>query len=121
MEYKYSCDKCKFYTNMRSLWYKHTVSGLHMEGHRATRCDKKLLDICPNCDYTTKNNISMQTHILNNHSTKEDREKQFKKFCKYCDFGTFNEKQYDNHLETKKHKLIMKIFDQVKNESSKPE
>lgn len=71
-------EKCEFYTNSRSVWTRYLASGLHLEGHRTTRCDKKLLDKCPNCNYTTKSNISMETHILNNHSSNIIREEKFK-------------------------------------------
>ena len=103
-EYKYRCEKCNYYTNAKSGWTKHINSGMHLEGHRATRCDKKLIDKCPKCDYTTKNTIAMDTHILNNHSTNIERKERFKKYCVCCDFGTFSEEHYKKHLETKKHK-----------------
>jgi hypothetical protein len=113
-EYKYSCEKCNFYTNARSSIYKHLISGLHLEGHRAIRCDKKVLDKCPNCDYTTKSNISMETHILNNHSTEEQRKTKFKCYCDYCDFGTFSQEHYEKHLDTKKHKQMLKLLEKNK-------
>jgi hypothetical protein len=48
----------------------------------------------------------MNLHILNNHSSKEKREKELKYYCKNCDYGTFAESMYKKHLESDKHKLI---------------
>jgi hypothetical protein len=113
--YKYSCEKCKYGTNALSSWTRHINSGLHLEGHRLTRCDKKLLDKCPSCNYTTKSNIAMESHILNNHSSKDERKKKFKCYCEYCDFGTFSEEHYKTkHLNTKKHTQMMELVKKIK-------
>lgn len=45
----------------------------------------------------------MRVHILTQHSTPEERKKQFKYYCECCDFGTLGEVLYNRHLETKKH------------------
>lgn len=103
-EYKFKCDKCEYFTNAKSGWIKHINSGMHLEGHRAIRCDKKLIDKCPKCDYTTKNTIAMDTHILNNHSTNKERKEKFRYYCEVCDFGSFSGKHYKKHLETQRHK-----------------
>ena len=47
MNCKYNCDKCDLHTNAKSVWDKHLISGLHLTGKRAVRCDKKVLDKCP--------------------------------------------------------------------------
>ena len=52
----------------------------------------------------------MDTHILNNHSSKEERKHKFKCYCEYCDFGSFSEIHYQNHLITKKHILINELI-----------
>ena len=106
MNYKYICEKCEFYTNAKSTYDKHLLSGKHTTGKRATRCDKKILDKCPNCDYTTKNIKNMELHILNNHATKEERKEKLKYYCDLCDFGTFGKCLYDIHLNSEKHKII---------------
>jgi hypothetical protein len=105
-EYKYNCEKCDFHTNANSLYEKHLITGKHKTGQRSGRCDKKLLDKCPECDYTSISNTNMNLHILNNHSSKEKREKELKYYCKNCDYGTFAESMYKKHLESDKHKLI---------------
>jgi hypothetical protein len=46
----------------------------------------------------------MDQHKLNEHATKEEREKGFVYYCKICDFGTFSVDLYKAHTENKKHK-----------------
>jgi hypothetical protein len=108
-EYKYKCENCQLYTNSKSTYDKHMISGKHMNGKRSIRSDKKLLDKCPNCDYTSSTNTGMRFHILNNHSTKKDRKDNFNFYCEYCDYGSFSEPMYKKHMETKKHKLVMSL------------
>jgi hypothetical protein len=106
MEYKYKCEKCELYTNAKSTYEKHLLSGKHKTGQRATRCDKKILDKCPKCEYTTNNIKNMELHLLNNHSTKEERKEKLKYYCELCDFGTFAKSLYDKHTNSEKHKLV---------------
>ena len=47
--------------------------------------------------------------ILNEHSNKETREKEFTYYCKCCDFGSFCENQLNKHNDTSKHKLISSL------------
>ena len=44
-------------------------------------------------------------HILNNHSTKEERKEKFKYYCNCCDFCVFVKSMMDNHFNTNKHQL----------------
>ena len=46
----------------------------------------------------------MLKHKLNEHATKEEREKEFKYYCFNCDFGTFSKDTMDVHNNTEKHK-----------------
>ena len=49
-------------------------------------------------------------HKLNEHGTKEQREKEFKFYCKCCDFGSFSKDIYVKHTNSEKHnKYINKI------------
>ena len=48
------------------------------------------------------------THKLNNHSTKEERKKEFKYYCVVCDFGVFTESSFEKHKETIRHKRLNK-------------
>ena len=107
--YKFICEKCNYKCNYKSIWNKHCGTELHKTGKRKTRYDKKINEKCPDCDHTTASNTNMKQHKLNYHSTEEEREKQFKHYCKLCKFGTFAKKQYDNHLNTKKHKIKFKL------------
>lgn len=110
--FRYNCDKCDFHTNALSLYEKHLLTGKHKTGKRTQRCDKKMPDKCPNCDYICVNNVIMKQHILNKHSTKDQREKEFKYYCKYCDYGSFAEMLYKKHLNSEKHKLINNAYEQ---------
>ena len=47
----------------------------------------------------------MLKHILNKHSTKEERKEKFKYYCECCDFGVFVKSMMDTHLNTNKHQL----------------
>ncbi len=67
-------------------------------------------DKCPYCVYNSTSSTGMKLHILNNHSTKEDRKKKFNYFCEYCDYGSFSEPLYKKHIETEKHKLVMSLI-----------
>jgi hypothetical protein len=108
-EFKYSCDKCNYNCNYDSEWLKHCNTELHKTGKRKTRSDLKEPLKCKNCLYTTKNKTMMKQHILNMHSTKEQREKEFKFYCKCCDFGTFSNDLFQKHEESTKHKNYITI------------
>ena len=107
-KYKYSCIQCDFFCQYESLWKKHIETELHKTGKRKKRNDCKDAFKCIDCEYETKNSIAYKKHILNTHSDKETREKEFKFYCKYCDFGTFAIKTINEHNETSRHKLRVK-------------
>lgn len=49
-------------------------------------------------------------HKLNEHATKEQREKEFKFYCKCCDVGSFSKDIYEKHTNSEKHnRYINKI------------
>ncbi len=116
-EYKYVCEKCDFRTNAKSLWDKHLITGKHISGERAPRCDKKLPDKCPHCDYKPKSNINMKQHLLSAHSSNEEKEKEYKYYCNHCDFGSFAQQTYETHLQTDKHKQMIKMLNKVVNKA----
>ncbi|QKF94360.1 zinc finger C2H2-type protein [Fadolivirus algeromassiliense] len=103
METKFNCDQCGFHTNYESKWKAHCETELHKTGKRKTRSDKKLLDKCSFCDYKATNNTTLKQHVLNHHSSKEERKSQFTYYCEYCDCGTFAKPLHENHLKSKKH------------------
>ena len=49
----------------------------------------------------------MLKHILNKHSTKEERKDKFKHYCELCDFGTFSKDTFDVHENSNKHKVYI--------------
>lgn len=110
---KYYCEKCDFSCSCLSIWTKHTETELHKTGKRKKRCDCKVPFACEQCKYETKNSITFKKHILNEHSTKDEREKEFKYYCKYCDFGTFSIDTFNLHNNTKKHKKFIMRNNQI--------
>ncbi len=107
MEYKYNCDCCQFYTNYISAWEKHEETEKHKSGgiQRKIRRDKKIREEikCNICDYKHIREDCIKSHILNNHSTKEQRKGEYKYYCDKCDFGTFSNQRFSEHLICKTH------------------
>jgi acetyl-CoA carboxylase beta subunit len=112
-KYKYQCESCGFNTNYKSKWEIHISSELHKTGKKKIRSDKICIEKCPECDYESKINTNMRQHILINHGTKEEREKEFTYYCKYCDYGTFAKSLYQIHKRTKKHKQIVELLSKI--------
>jgi DNA-directed RNA polymerase subunit RPC12/RpoP len=78
MEQKeYVCEKCNYKTAFKSSYDQHLETELHKTGKRKTRTDKKILDKCPHCEYASKINTDMQTHIILKHMTEEEQKKNF--------------------------------------------
>ena len=106
---KFNCEKCNYSTNFKYSWNKHCNTILHKTGKRKIRKDRIQENyICNKCDYITTNKNNYLTHILNNHSKKEERKEKFKFYCEKCDFGVFVKSSFEKHLITKKH-LIKNI------------
>ena len=108
---KYICEKCNFKSDYKNSYEKHLKSELHLTGKRKIRNDKKIPDKCPHCLYTTKVNTDMQTHIISKHMTQEEQKEKFTYYCDYCKWGVLYKSQYDNHLESIKHKNQLKYLD----------
>ena len=107
MDTKYKCDKCNFECVYESQWKKHIETELHKTGHKKKRSDYKEPFKCESCDYTSKNKIAIKKHYLFEHANKEQRKKEYKFYCDNCDFGCFYTNEYENHLNTDKHKKII--------------
>ncbi len=107
-EYKFKCDKCEYYTNYKSSYDKHLTSVVHLTGERKVRNDKKDSK-CDKCNYECSSQQALKEHKLNIHSTKEDREREYKFYCKSCDVGKMNEKLFELHLNSNKHKRVVGI------------
>lgn len=102
-ENKYICLKCNFKSNIKSRWEAHINTELHKTGERKKRKDIKPPLKCEKCEYQTKNKLMMVQHKLNEHSTIEEREKEFKYYCKNCDYGTISKDLFLRHQQTQKH------------------
>ena len=108
-EYKFFCEQCNYGTNIRYSLIQHNETELHRTGQRK----KKLIKIkeeykCTDCEYKSTNKNNYLTHKLNNHSTKEERKKEFKYYCEICDFGVFTESSLEKHKLTLRHIRLTK-------------
>jgi hypothetical protein len=108
-EFKYFCEKCNYGTNIRYSLIQHNNTALHKTGViKKTKLKEKIHYTCDKCDYNTLNKNNFITHKLNNHSTKEERSKEFTYYCELCDFGVFTESSFDKHKDTIRHKRLNK-------------
>ena len=102
---KYNCEKCNFICNTKARWNAHINTQLHITGQRKKRSDYKEPLRCDRCEYKTKNRMILEQHILNEHSTLDERKNKFKYYCKTCDYGSISKDSYQRHTKTKKHLL----------------
>lgn len=103
---EYICEKCNYKTHLLDSYNKHCNTELHKTGKRKVRKDRLAENYkCEKCDYITTTKLNIKTHMLNNHSNKEEKKNGFKFYCEKCDFGVFTETSFDLHLKTKKHKI----------------
>jgi len=66
---------------------------------------------CKDCNRSFRNQITTyKQHMLDHHSTKKERKKEFTYYCKLCDIGTFSISTWTNHINTKKHQRIKEIY-----------
>lgn len=100
--YKYYCEKCDYGADFKDAINKHNRSVIHLTGKRWKK-NNKISYKCSKCDYGSSTESHTLMHKLNNHSTKEERKKEFKYYCDKCDIGTFIEKVYKKHIESSKH------------------
>jgi hypothetical protein len=107
-KYKYLCEECNYYTNVKQAYDKHIATEKHLSGGKIKRTDKKYPDKCENCDYEPTSFASYRQHKLIFHLTKEDRKNNFNFYCEKCDFGTFAELLYNNHIKSEKHNRMSK-------------
>jgi len=105
MDKIFYCEKCDYVAKYKSDYDKHLNGSKHLTGKRKERCDKQEEPFkCAVCGYESTNEFNYKSHYLNNHSTKEDKKKDFKYYCECCDFGTFVKTCYELHIKTQKHK-----------------
>lgn len=113
-KFPYQCDKCNFKCKYKSEYDRHCNSELHKTGKRGVK-KNKVNRICQICKlYEASCNTNMKNHILINHKTAEEREKEYPNYCKTCDYGSFSKKLFDKHLTTKKHKKKEEMVKKLK-------
>ena len=100
------CEKCNKTFTSNAHYLIHCETELHKTGKRKARTDIKEEFKCSICNiYTTKQPTNMKLHILNNHSSIEEKKNGFKYYCEICNIGYFIEHKIIAHLETTKHKI----------------
>jgi hypothetical protein len=102
-KFPYQCEKCNYKCKYKSEYERHCNSVLHKTGKRGVKKNKVNM-VCQFCKlYEASCNTNLKNHILINHKTAEEREKEYPNYCKTCDYGSFSKKLFDKHLITKKH------------------
>ena len=101
-KYLYTCKRCEFNTDNKTSFGRHKLTRKHKKID-APRIDKKMPDKCELCSYVPTSYQMYKHHKLIDHSTKENRKKDFTHYCDTCDFGTFNKRSYSVHLGSKIH------------------
>lgn len=79
--YKFYCEPCHYGTRIKFNYELHLKTTLHLTGKRKERSDKNIYKItykCGHCEFESHNKNNYLTHVLNNHSTQEVREREFK-------------------------------------------
>lgn len=100
----FTCDKCNVSFKHNFILENHYKSGLHINGKRKPRSDKKPELVCEICNnFKTISDFQLKLHMLNNHKTEEEREKEFTYYCKICKIGFFEEAGYKKHIGTSRH------------------
>jgi hypothetical protein len=109
-QHKFFCTQCNYSTDFESHYNRHLSGSKHINGKRKERSDKnkvrveeKTTHTCTICNITYDHITNFKCHNLNNHSTVEDREKEFPYYCKVCDLGSFSKSKFEKHCETKIH------------------
>jgi hypothetical protein len=113
-KFPYQCEKCNFKCKYKSEYERHCNSILHKTGKRGVK-KNKVNRVCQFCKlYEASCNTNLKNHILINHKTAEEREKEYPNYCKTCDYGSFSKKLFDKHLATKKHKKKEEMVKKLK-------
>ncbi len=108
------CEKCDFKCKYEVYYERHLKTGKHLNGkitkiHTKERIKKDhIIYKCEKCDFTSNHLYNFKTHVLNNHSSVEDKKKEFPYYCECCNIGIFAETVYNKHLLSKKHLMKSK-------------
>lgn len=98
--FKFTCEKCNFYSNNKTHYNKH----LQTKKHNTTTTNKNRY-----CNYTCNNsyykgNINIKRHKDNNTIQQNTTKKrEFYYTCEKCNYKSNNKSHYKEHLKTKKH------------------
>ncbi len=97
-QFKFTCEKCNYNTNLKHMLLQHYETNLHKTGKKTRKSVKeKEIYKCKSCDFTSINK-----------NTKEERSLKFKFYCEKCDFGVFTESTFDVHKNTIRHNRLNK-------------
>jgi len=100
------CVKCNKTFTSNTHYLIHCETELHKTGKRKIRADRQEELKCTICNlYSTKQHSTLKIHILNNHSSIEEKKKEYKYYCEYCNIGYLVEDKFNIHLDTLKHKI----------------
>jgi hypothetical protein len=103
-ENKYFCEKCNYRCKFKSLFIKHTKSIAHIgENNEIPNDLASSVLSCDKCNFKTFYSQNFKNHKLNNHSSFEERKKEFPFFCEVCNIGFFSKILLNNHNSSKKH------------------
>lgn len=105
----YICKKCDVSFQFKYLLERHNKSKKHIGSDKTTyHCERGT------CDYHTTSKTNFKMHMLNNHSTVQQKIEGFPYYCKICDIGCGAKSSYDRHLKSKKHKnnIDLELYDE---------
>lgn len=101
---KFYCKECNYKCKFEYLYNRHLKTNKHINGKITRVHTKEPINYkCEKCDFVSNHIYNYKTHILNNHSTLEERKKEFPYYCELCDYGIFSKDLFDKHLLTKRH------------------
>ena len=100
---KFRCEPCDKYFQFKHQLINHNKSSKHKAVINGSAYQCNIGD----CIYECNSKIKFRLHILNNHSTVEERKKGFKYYCEVCDTGRASKKEIETHLKTNKHKNMI--------------
>ena len=112
---EYCCEKCNFKCKFKVDYERHIKTGKHINGiiikkkyERKKEKKEKIIHVCEKCNYKSDHLYNYKTHILNNHSTEDEKKKEFPYYCENCKIGMYAKTVYDKHLISKKHLIRIK-------------
>ncbi len=104
------CKKCDYNCKTLFCYERHIKSGKHINGKitRTSSNNEKLIHKCNICNFTSDHLYNFKSHLLNNHSTNDEKKKEFTYYCEYCNTGMFAESVFKKHISSKKHLIKSK-------------